>query len=477
MSVNLRVSLGTVNYLNYVHVTATKVITSTSAPDWETWIKVPVSNYNFIIPNLLPENYYIRYYDADTATSLGMLRMEMVVNALTGEYVNERRFYTVGGTGQYDPVDGALNITDPYLVGKIISGVFKEGFRYLKDGFEYNFDSTMGIIAKIDNVKFSAPETIVVDIKYNVTSTNNISGTGPGLGLYSGILTVTTGTYTITATDRNKKIRCAGTLPTQFITLPPLSSVNIDDGFYFDNSVGGTAIQVKILTQGGDRINFNGFFTASNLFQEFWVSRGEHLLVRKMDNNNWEIQNDYKGTNVGIRMSGRLATQASYMPEDGRLLDGDEYGRLWFYINNILPNTHYIVDDNVTNTTYMPDPNRTGMFTIHSTQKKFRMPLCEGMTERGLLDFDTYGADPGRAYDYPGGFQDEMNPPHDHFMFTPPGGNNNPPYITHYHVYNNNDSYSMYSDNSQLPSVGKTGKGGGTEGRIKNIGVIYCTHI
>lgn len=472
---NLKIGTGPINTLNYLHVTAAKV-SSPTAVVWEAWFQGPFSSKKFIIPNLDPENYYISYYFSTDSASLGAFQYQEVVNALTSEYAYERRLYKVGGTGLYDPTDGATAITDPYLIDKSVTGVFKEAFRYLIENTEYTFNSTTGTITRIDGVKFSAPESIQVDIKYNIASTNNVVN-GTGMGLYAGIFTVTTATYTLLQTDRNKLIRCLGTLATQFITLPTLASVNIDDGFYFDNSVGGTAMQVKILIQGGDRINYSGFNTASNLFAEFWVSKGEHLLIRKMDNNTWEVRSDYKGANVGIRMSGRLATQASYMPEDGRLLDGDEYGRLWFYIINILPNTHYIVDDNVTNTTYSPDPNRTGLFTIHSTQKKFRMPQNEAMTERGLLDFDTYGADTARAYDYPGGFQDEMITPHDHFMFTPPGGNNYPPYITHYHVYNNNDSYSMYSDNSQLPSVGKTGKGGGTEGRIKNVGVIYSTHI
>ena len=476
---NLKISTGAVNSLNYLHVTASKVSTPLVV-EYEVWFKGPFASKNFIIPNLDPENYYIRYYFSVDATSLGTIQLEQVVNALTNEFTDERRLYTVGGLNATDPADGALVITDPYLVDKNVTGVFKEGFRYLIKDSEYQLNAAAGTITKIDGIAFGKPETITVDIKYIAASST--TGAGRGVGLYSGILTVTAATQTLLPANRNNLVRCSGSLAKQVLTLPALSSISVDDGFYFDNSVVRSAVQVKILTQGADRISFTGFNTTNILFNEFWVSLGEHLLLRKLDNNLWEVRSDYKGVNVGMRMSGRYVNQANYLPDDNSLRDGDEYGRLWFYITQILPSTHYIVDDNVINTSYIPDRNRCGMFTIHSTQKKFRMPLTGGLTERGLLDFNVYGTDKGRAVDYPGGFQDEMITPHDHFMFTDPftnpvGSNGNPPYIVVYKQYNTPDSYKLFYDNSKLPTVGKTSQGGGIEGRLKNVGVIYCTHI
>lgn len=473
---NLKIGTGPVNTLNYLHVTASKV-SSPTVVVWETWFQGPFASKNFIIPNLDPENYFIRYYFSVDAASLGIIQLEQVVNALTSEYAFEKRLYRVGGTGAYDPVDGAASLTDPYLIDKNVTGVFKEAFRYLIENTEYQFNATTGTISKLDGINFGAPETIIVEIKYNVASTANAVGTGTGMGLYSGILTVTAPTQTLLPANRNNLIRCSGSLAKQTITLPLLSSINVDDGFYFDNSVVRSAVQVKVLTQGADRINFTGFNTTNILFQEFWVSLGEHLLLRKLDNNLWEVRSDYKGVNVGMRMSGRYAAQANYLPEDNRLLDGDEYGRLWYYIKNILPSTHYIIDDNVTNTSYVPVRERCGMFTVHSTQKKFRMPLTGGLTERGLLDFNNYGTDTGRTVDYPGGFQDEMITPHDHFLFTEEAANGNPPYMCYKKSYNNAATYTMFSDNSKQPTVGKTSKSGGIEGRLKNVGVIYSTHI
>ena len=483
---SIAVGVGQVNTLNYLHVTATKVSTPLVI-EWETWFKGPFTSKNFVIPNLDTDMYIITYYFSDDATSLGQFRNQQWVNALTNEFTDERKAYTAGGgaistinSSVIDPVDGSLSFTDPYLIDKKVVGVFKEGSRYLIKDVEWQFNASTGTVTKIDGIRFSGGEIVTVDIKYNAGANTNVSGAGRGVGLYSGILTVTAATQTLLPANRNNLVRCSGSLAKQVLTLPALSSISVDDGFYFDNSVVRSAVQVKILTQGADRISFSGFNTTNILFNEFWVSLGEHLLLRKLDNNVWEVRGDYKGVNVGMRMSGRYANQANYLPEDNSLRDGDEYGRLWFYITQILPSTHYIVDDNVINTSYIPDRNRCGMFTIHSTQKKFRMPLTGGLTERGLLDFNVYGTDKGRAVDYPGGFQDEMIAPHDHFMFTNPtnpAANNNPPYITHYKDKGNFDSYALWSDNSKLPTVGKTSQGGGIEGRLKNVGVIYCTHI
>ena len=405
MSVNLKITLGTVAYTDWLHVTASKV-SSPTVTAWETWIKVPVSNYNFVIPGLDPENYYVRYYDATTNSALGMLVAELIVNALSGDTIMERRFYTCDGVGATDPVNGATLINDPYLIGKNVTGAFKEGFRYFKETEEYTFDTATGIVAVINGTSFSSNEKFIVDIKYTVGTTTTTVITG----LYGGTLNVTEDTKTLTSADKDKRIRLVGSGVTQVIALPSLATLALENGFYFDNSCGGTAVQVKILLPtGSDRIRYNGFYPGPTLFTEFWVSRGEHLLIRKFDANNWELILDYKGVEVGSRQAAGYVNQAGYHAEDGTLSDGDEYGRVWFWINILLPTTHIITDDNCTNTGYITPANKAGQFVKHSTLKKFRWPNTQGAIEKGLANFNTYGTDTAnRPIDYPGGFQAEQ---------------------------------------------------------------------
>lgn len=404
MSVDLQITLGAVAYTDYVHVTAAKVA-SPSSVAWEDWIPAPLpANYVFIIPGLDPDNYYITFYDSPDAVSLGTLVAQAYVKATNPEYGYELRFYEIGNL----PVGATLDatrkiITDPYLVGKTAESFFKEGFRFLEPDVELQYDNSIGSMELTLPVgtEWEDLEKLVVTIKYAV---GTISASANGL--YKGILDVTDAVYSISAADRNKLLRLLGSAATQVLTLPTLASLTIDDGYYFDNSIGGVAVQVKVLTNGTDRIKFNGFFLPSNEFAEFWVSRGEHLLLRKIDDNYWEVRTDYKGVEVGNRMSAALKTMPAFIPEDGRLLDGDEYPRLWFYINSILDATHVITDDAVIGS-YTHPVGREGQFVKHSTLKKFRMPNTQGLTERGLKDFGTYGAgtDATRIYNYPGGKQ------------------------------------------------------------------------
>jgi len=460
MSVILKVTLGTVNYTDWLHVTACKV-SSPSTVVWEDWIDVPVSNYNFTIPGLDPENYYVRYYDAATDSALGTLVIELLVNAVTGDTILERRFYTCGGAGTYDPADGDTSITDPYLIDKTVTGVFKEGFRYFQETTEYTFDDSTGEVATLNGTSFSTDEKFIVEIKYNTASTSTSATTG---GLYTDTMTITAATQTLVVDDVNKRVRLVGTIATQAITLPALSSLAIENGFYFDNTCGGVAVQVKLIVPGADRIRFNGFMLASDLFAEFWVSKGEHLLIRKYDSSYWEVITDYKGVECGNRQAAGYVGMPGWMPEDGSLDDGDEYPRVWWWINNVLPSTHVITDDLVVGS-YTHPASKVGQFVKHSTLKKFRWPNTQAISEKGLANFISYGGDTvNRPVDYPGGNQAEMIGPHTHAF--DPGDQQG--------LSDNANDRNVMIPGAQSRT---TSSNSGTENRVKNVGVIYMRKI
>lgn len=406
MSIDLKVTLGTVNYTNYLHVTAAKV----SAPStvvWETWIDVPVSNYNFTIPGLDPENYLINYYDAATNVALGTLVSQLIVNALSPEYAYEKKYYKTdrGNTG--DPASGDTQIIDPYFTNKEITGVFKEGFRDLEPVTEWEMTTTTttdDTINILTGVAFNTDEIIVVSIKL---AAGTVAASNSG-SFYSGRVDVSAATYTCLLADKGKRHRLVGTGATQVITLPSVASMSQEDTFLFDNSCGGTAKQVKIVPYGSDVIFFNGFNTSNDNLSEIWVSKGEKLLLARVDGN-WEVIMPYMGANVGERFSATYKSHPNTVLEDGQIgvdaLDGDEYARLWWWVNNVLPSSHKVTDDTVVLTSYTHPAGKEGLFVVHSTLKKFRTPNTQGLSEKGLKDFDSYGADTGRVYDYPGGVQ------------------------------------------------------------------------
>lgn len=73
-----------------------------------------------------------------------------------------RRFYITGGNNVGDPAALSNSITDPYFTGKVIRGVFKEGFRYWIPGLEWTFSGDTVTITSGDS--FGQEEVIAVEV-------------------------------------------------------------------------------------------------------------------------------------------------------------------------------------------------------------------------------------------------------------------------------------------------------------------------
>lgn len=460
--------MGAVAYTDYLRVSAAKV----SDPGTEVFVEyiaAPFSNYTLVIPDLDPDDYYISFRDAPDTLSLGTLVSQAFVNAMTGEYSFERRFYTIGAlSGGISSTSTVL--TDPYLENKTVSGVFREGFRYLETDVEYEHDATAGTITLLSG-DFSDGEKFIVEIKYQ---TGTLSATTAS-SFFIDTITVTGATYTVDASDKGKRfmLDCSGA--SQEITLPPLSSLATGDIVYFEHKRDGAQAQSRIVTAGTDKIFFNGLNLGTNELAEIWVSKGKSLYLRK-EGTYWEVIFDYDGTRVGERMAGGFVSHPNWVPEDGRLLDGDEYPALYWWIRNVLPGTHYVTDDTVVGGGYAHPTGKKGLFVIHSTLKKFRLPNTQALSEKGLADFDTYGSDADRTYDYPGGEQDDQNKAHGHRLQRGSGGAGTNPLDSPTSGFSGMDGQTGFIG-SATASSNWIEASGGTEVRVKNIGVIYMRHV
>jgi hypothetical protein len=321
-----------------------------------------------------------------------------------------------------------------------------------------------------------------------------ITGSGSGGSVYSGRVDVTASTYSALLADKRKRHRLLGTGSTQVITLPSIAGLAQEDFYLFDNKCGGVAKQVKLLTAGVDVILFNGFNLGSNNFNEFWIDKGQSLMLAKVDGA-WELIFPYQGTNVGERFAATFKDHPGTVLEDGQIgqdaLDGDELPRLWWWLQNVLTNTHFIVDNTVINTSYVHPVGKEGLFVVHSTLKKFRTPNTQGLSEKGLLDFDNYGADTSRIYDYPGGKQLGKVGDHRHFCVVPSvvsggsGPNANTSIVTQNDSGPGDFKYILFGSGAE-PSTGRSGKPvdpitgtaiNGSENIVTNIGVIYLRRI
>mgnify|MGYP000187376381 CR=1 FL=1 len=464
----IKIFIGTINYTDFLHVTVSKV----SAPNdivYETLIDVPVTNYTLAVPNLDADNYYVRFYDAPDNTSLGLLVSECFVSALTPEYEYEMRPYVIGslapGVASTD-----TTLTDPYLIGREVHEVFKEGFRPLilsESAPEVAFDDTIGELTLL-GPNLSDGEVLWVTVKHATGVLQNNSGGA----LYSGTLTVTASTHTLSADDRNKRVRlvCPGTK--QAVTLPALSALSNDDGYYFDNQCGGAAFQVRIITAGSNVIRYSGLGAPLNQHTELWVGVGETLLLRRFDATAWEVIGEYKGTKVGRQIALDTLDRPGTLIEDGRLIDGDEWPRLYWWLLNKVPSAQ-VVRNSAAVVSGTRDGAKPGCFILNdigSPLKTFRMPDTQNLHRRGLRDFDSYGTLTDRPFNYPGGFQDHAILNHGHNVITTGDQTGVDPGRSLQRADNNGDGY--------LPGVSSTGpwiqRTGGEENCVKNFGVIWA---
>lgn len=468
MAETLKIVLGAVNYTDYLRISAAKV----SDPSTEVFVEYidsPFSNYTLVIPGLDPDNYYISFRNAPDTSSLGTLESQAFVNAQTGEWEYERRFYTIGALPPGVTSD-SVTLTDTYLQNKNVTGVFKEGFRYLELGVEATHDDVTGTIT-LTGLEFSDGEKLITEIKYNVGS----SSTTTVSGLFTSTLTITDAAYSVLSTDKYKRhmLDCAGTI--QAVILPALSALAEGDFYYFEHKRDGAQAQSKIVTAGMDKILYNGFNLGSNQLTELWVSKGQSLYLRK-ESSYWEIIFDYAGMKVGNRMAGTYMSHPNWIPEDGRLLDGDEYPALYWWIRNVIPNTHYIIDDTVVSGAYAHPGAKLGQFVIHSTLKSFRMPNTQGLVDKGLKDFDTYGGDTDRPYDYPGGWQDSRNKRHGHRVRNGSGGSSTNPLNSPTSGFSGMDTLGSFIGSSSGSSTWIEEQGG-DDAWVQNNGVIFLRHI
>ncbi len=467
-NITAKLAIGPIGFTNYLLVIHRKV----SAPGIEVGRQVfgpAPTSANLVLTELDPETYFVDFRESIDGEDIGTLISTFTIDAQSNQLLQEKRYYTVGGTGDYDPADGDLSITDPYIEGKTVSSIFKEGFRDLVPTTEW--ERTGNTINNLTGNAYSTNEVIVVTIDYKDALP---VPTATGAGMFSGTTTLTVDT-TLTSDHYNNRIKCAGTI--KIVTLPDHASVPNGKQFYIQ-SFGTTAKNVTIKCQGTDKLYFDGFGITPNEFEALWIAKGEFIFIEKQEDY-FEVIDCSKGiTMVGEKVSLGYASHPNILTEDASLFDGDDYPRLWWWITNVLPGTHVITDDTVTSISYAHPVNKVGLFVRHSTLKKFRMPKTVGMTEKGLANFITYGGDSARPYDYPGGFQAEQVA--DHYHNTSANGNNS------FGVYGQDDEASLRIESYETNKVTtKRNKTGGAKGIVAigaknfvdNVGVIFGRRI
>lgn len=398
----VRLGIGQVNITNTLIGVVRKTTTPLVIEAQESYAPPHPTTRNVVIPavgDIDPVIYYVDFYESANGISFDLLLAQFVYDLKNQVIISERRFYVVDGPGATDPPANQDILADAYLDGKTISGVFKEGFRYLRPSTEQVPEwqtHAGGGIELLNSIIFSGGEVYSIEISYLANQTQIIGG-----GLYTGVELIAVNT-TLNSGHRNKRLRCeaSGTV-TLVATMEALASVP-DGTFYHFTSNGGLQNQTRILPDGTETIKYNG-----ENYPEIWIGKGEYVRITKTGSF-WEAEMAHHNIlQVGEKVTATWKDHPSTKPEDGALYDGDEWPRPWWWIKTKLPSTHYIIDDNVIDLGYTHPSDKLGLFVVHSTQKKFRMPNTQNISERALKNFTSYGVDAQRLYDYPGGIQTE----------------------------------------------------------------------
>lgn len=447
----------------------------------------PVGTLNFLLTELPPENCFIDLYESVDGVVLTALLGTFTYDVKTQKITEELRFYVVGSGINNSPADSDTTLTDSYLDGKTVTAFEKRSIGSLVPvglglGAEWDIAGTV-ITLQSGMPAFAEQETYVAHISYNqpVDTTQNP-------GFFKGIKTITTNT-TFDGTYRNCRIRCNGSGPRLVATMEDGGSVPNGTFWYFVDQNGGAQFQAKINLTSGNFL-YNGVS-----FPEVWIGKGDCIWIEYNDGVFEIIQPSDVLRNVGKRSAETGLNFANLFPEDFSLWNADDLPALWYWITHDYPNAnYYIVDDNLDNVGYTKPmnlglPYKTGLFIISTTKRKFRMPDTRNLVEKGSKDFTTFGADTTRAYDYPGGFQQEAEPEHSHIMHGTgdalhPGtaipGSGGPFWLTNDHPgYTTGPGQNSLGGNASGPDSNlRTGPAGtaGVDAAVKNFSVIYYRH-
>jgi hypothetical protein len=433
---------------------------------------------------ILPESgeidagvYYVYFYSSSDGTSLDFQLARFEVNTKNKKPISEVRFYQTGGPRDVDPAADQSDIIDPYLDGKDITLVNKEGYGPLAPPSttfkQYSLIAGGGIHLE-NGQTFNDGEIMSVTITY----THEFEDSASTSGLYNGTVLVDT-TRTLDSSYRGKRLKCEGSASMLEVTLEDIS--NVPDGkFYYFTTNGGVQKQIRILPfdYGTTKIRFE-----STDYNEISIGRGEFVRVEKYGTY-WEVTLFHANlSRVGERINKTLKAVPSGSVEDGALFSGDLWPRIWYWINNFLPAASYIVDDTLDDVGYVRPAGSQGKFIIHSNPnlKLFRVPDTQGMVLKGVSNFNTVAAGP---------FESGAVGQHYHNQFYDNGTTNNKNPLTEENTPDNrqglgtdfgneNYEYSITGDAGEATlgrtSLGKTPAGValGTKNTVDNVGEIW----
>jgi hypothetical protein len=370
---DIRLSLREVGVTGYLRVFAREVA-NPGAVVAEVTIDPPIPDpYGLVFTGLNEIPHYVDFYESTDGISTGLLLMTILYDVGSGVATSEMRFYKADGVGTYDPASGTSSITDPYLAGKNVVKVFKEGFRFLKESDEFTQAGdtvTIPVSDALPDPTFGVSEVISLEIAYVSTS----SSTASSQNFPKDVIAVPSN-ITLSSTHYSNMMEATSGAGILTITFPAFSGIPDGTKFGF-NTDNGTQTYMAIVLPGGSYCMVGGVQRGT-----VYLGRGEELTVIKKANYlriiNWS--GDHR--RVGDRVSKDGTPPLNSLPETGGWYLKSQYPRLWEWYINMLPPSDIVnaADDSVVN------PVNAPRWNVGTT--KFWVP-----DRRGYMDKASEGA-------------------------------------------------------------------------------------
>lgn len=348
-----------------------------------------------------PDIYEVKHYSTPDGTTLGTVLKDFFCDSTTNTILSERRFYTVGGPGTYDPADSTDNITDPYFDGKTISGIFQEGFRYLKDAVEWRQDPG-GVLKLLSGILNNNGMTWSVEISYQqVVAT-------PGVNDAFSIIDVLTGDATLGSPNYNHTILVTSSPNKQTTTLPLIGTVPDGKGFMIMHDR-GNAINVIVKAQTGEVIRFRGQDK-----NQVVLGIGEVIKIIKSGSKYYATPVHGQWERVGEFIGWYSNLKDNFVPLSGGEFDPSIYVRLGELVDSLDP--ALVVDYATFDSTAVFNGetvyHKRGFFAKDSGTGKIKVP---DLSAKGIRFLKNYGgSDSDRADNMPGGYQHDRMRDHNH---------------------------------------------------------------
>lgn len=445
MDINLTLSPAAIP-LNFLVVAIYKASAPAVLIDSQSFPAPHLVDKNVTFTGLDPVVYIVKTYESVDGTPTGSLRHNFIYDpSFNNAEIREDLFLRVGTTPGMTA--GATTYDDVTLDGWTYAIELRQSYGTLEPVTDWGYTAG-GWELLIPDYAFQYDEVYILHFYPKISTFSPVENTA---NLFSDSLLVTTDT-TLLAADIGKAILIQGASTFLKITLPLIADI--------------PALKpVCIMSNGGSHINAeiysaSGVQFLNNTTNSIFIGQGEQLWLMRIGDLYHVVISNGNFNTVGLISMDYKNTRLNTIFAAGQLLVRANYPRLWEYVQSL--DASMIVNDTNWNNVVL---NNKGRYSTGDGATTFRVPL---LYDSGFMR----GVD-GTIRKAATKELDSVIE-HDHFMFG--NANNGGIYATSSHSTGGNLGYAIFGC-TDVPTISKTSKFGGSETKPKNNGVYLIINI